>query len=357
MREGAHVLNPRPFVLPDVAAEERSRLRGLAFVLLAVAALWLLAASRWITTDTVVPWDAKNQFYAFFRFLAAAIHAGDAPFWNPYHYGGHPSVADPQSLVFAPAFVLWALFDPAPSIRAFDLIVYAHLLIGGLAVGGDRVARGLAGGGLHPCRRCLHVRRSGGRPPAAHRHHPELRTVPAGAAAHAAGDAAPLDPVRGGLRRGRRHAGAGTQPRGAAAVLRARRHPRRRDRVGARAGTLPASAHAGPGHHGGGRRGPAGRAAAAHHAVRGPLQPARGPAGQGAGGFPLPCQSRLAGRRQHHGLAGEHASLLGSQLRHPAGSRRHRPLLQLPVRRLRHHGGGAVVRRRRRRPDPARLAR
>jgi hypothetical protein len=54
---------------------------------------------------------------------------------NPYHYGGHPSVADPQSLIFSPPFVLWALFDPAPSIRAFDLIVYAHLGAGGLAVG------------------------------------------------------------------------------------------------------------------------------------------------------------------------------------------------------------------------------
>ena len=29
-----------------------------------------------------------------------------APFWNPYHYGGHPSVADPQSLIFAPLLVL-----------------------------------------------------------------------------------------------------------------------------------------------------------------------------------------------------------------------------------------------------------
>ncbi len=104
-------------------------------MLLAIAAVWLLAASRWIWTDTVVPWDAKNQFYAFFRFLAAAIHAGDAPFWNPYHYGGHPSVADPQSLIFAPAFVMWAWLDATPSLRAFDLIVYGHLLIGGLAVG------------------------------------------------------------------------------------------------------------------------------------------------------------------------------------------------------------------------------
>src|SRR3954463_8207395 len=101
----------------------------------AIAALWLFAFSRWIVTDTVVPWDSKNQFYAFFRFLAASIHADASPFWNPYHYGGHPSVADPQSLIFAPAFVLWALFDPTPSLRAFDLIVYAHLLVGGLAIG------------------------------------------------------------------------------------------------------------------------------------------------------------------------------------------------------------------------------
>lgn len=103
--------------------------------MLAVAAIWLIAASRWVITDTVVPWDAKNQFYAFFRFLAAAFNAGELPFWNPYHYGGHPSVADPQSLLFAPVFVVWAWFSAEPSMRAFDLIVYAHLLAGGLAVG------------------------------------------------------------------------------------------------------------------------------------------------------------------------------------------------------------------------------
>src|SRR2546425_6118678 len=100
----------------------------------AIGAIWLIAASRWIVTDTVVPWDSKNQFYAFFRFLASAIHSGVSPFWNPYHYGGHPSVADPQSLVFAPLFVLWALFDGAPSLRTFDLLVFAHLLIGALAI-------------------------------------------------------------------------------------------------------------------------------------------------------------------------------------------------------------------------------
>jgi hypothetical protein len=99
-----------------------------------VFAIWLVAMSRWILTDGVVPWDSKNQFYAFYRFLASAFESGASPFWNPYHYGGHPSVADPQSLMFAPLMVLYALFDPAPSLRAFDLLVHAHLLFGGLAV-------------------------------------------------------------------------------------------------------------------------------------------------------------------------------------------------------------------------------
>src|SRR5436190_9267396 len=136
MSEGACVLEPVPIAgRDDQDLLQRGRYWGLALVLAAIAAIWLVAASRWIVTDTVVPWDAKNQFYAFFRFLASAIHSGHTPFWNPYHYGGHPSVADPQSLVFAPAFVLWAWFDPTPSIRAFDLLVYAHLGIGGLAIG------------------------------------------------------------------------------------------------------------------------------------------------------------------------------------------------------------------------------
>jgi hypothetical protein len=100
----------------------------------AVAAVWVLAMAQWIAGDLVVPWDSKNQFYAFFRFLASAIHSGSTPFWNPYHYAGHPSLADPQSLIFAPPFVLWALFDPAPSLRAFDLIVFSHLLLGGIAM-------------------------------------------------------------------------------------------------------------------------------------------------------------------------------------------------------------------------------
>lgn len=111
-----------------------ARTLRIAAVCTIVIAIWAVAAMRWIATDTVVPWDSKNQFYAFFRFLANALHSGASPFWNPYHYGGHPAVADPQSLIFAPAFFVWALFDGSPSMRVFDLVVYAHLLAGGIAV-------------------------------------------------------------------------------------------------------------------------------------------------------------------------------------------------------------------------------
>src|SRR6185503_5502974 len=132
---GTRVLDPRPVVRPGARAFRSGPLRSLGFASAAIALVWVTAASQWIVTDTVVPWDAKNQSYAFFRFLASTMHAGSMPFWNPYHYGGHPSVADPQSLIFAPVFMVWAWFDARPSMVAFDLMVHAHLLVGGLALG------------------------------------------------------------------------------------------------------------------------------------------------------------------------------------------------------------------------------
>ena len=132
---GTRVLDPRPVVRPGARAFRSGPPRSSGFASAAIALVWVTAASQWIVTDTVVPWDAKNQSYAFFRFLASTMHAGSMPFWNPYHYGGHPSVADPQSLIFAPVFMVWAWFDARPSMVAFDLMVHAHLLVGGLALG------------------------------------------------------------------------------------------------------------------------------------------------------------------------------------------------------------------------------
>ena len=91
------------------------------------------------------------------------------------------------------------------------------------------------------------------------------------------------------------------------------------------------------------------RSAAADGAVRGTLQSTRGAARCGVRGLALSGQPRLPGGRQRHGLAREHQGLLGAELRYAAGRRRHRPLVQLPLRRRRLDHRHALVRRRRRR--------
>jgi hypothetical protein len=119
----------------DAFSSQPASTRALWPAAAVIVSLWVIVASQWLLSGTVVPWDAKNQSYAFFRFLATALHSGSSPFWNPYHYGGHPSVADPQSLIFAPPFLAWAWFDATPSMSVFDVIVFGHLLTGGLALG------------------------------------------------------------------------------------------------------------------------------------------------------------------------------------------------------------------------------
>lgn len=93
-----------------------------------------LALASWIWSGAVVPWDSKNQFYPFFRFLAESLSRGEIPVWNPYHFGGHPSAADPQSLLFTPSMVLFALLAPKASMMLFDAVIFGHLFAGGIGV-------------------------------------------------------------------------------------------------------------------------------------------------------------------------------------------------------------------------------
>ncbi|SEC07820.1 hypothetical protein SAMN05444161_0460 [Rhizobiales bacterium GAS191] len=125
-----------------VAARPRLGTRSVAAV--SIAAVWLAAALAWPLSGQVVPWDSKNHFYPMFRFLGSAFEIGAFPSWNPFHFAGHPTAADPQSLLFTPTMALFAYLAPNASMYAFDAMVYVHLLIGGLAVGFLGLRRGWA---------------------------------------------------------------------------------------------------------------------------------------------------------------------------------------------------------------------
>ena len=127
------------------AALEKKHIWNGTALIASPAALLLFAAAAcaaWTMSGAVVPWDSKNQFYPFFRFLSDSLQRGDFPLWNPYHFGGHPAVADPQSLIFTPSMVLLALLVPQASMQVFDGFILAHLLFGGFGVLGLFQRRG-----------------------------------------------------------------------------------------------------------------------------------------------------------------------------------------------------------------------
>lgn len=96
--------------------------------------IWLAFSWPWLSGAVTIPWDAKAQFAPQVQFMAAAIHRGESPFWAPYNFAGHPQIADPQSLIFSPPFLLLALLDAAPSLRALDATTLLCLLGAGLGV-------------------------------------------------------------------------------------------------------------------------------------------------------------------------------------------------------------------------------
>lgn len=95
---------------------------------------WLVLAWPWLSGLVTIPWDAKAHFQPQIQFLAGSLSRGDSPFWNPYAFSGHPQIADPQSLIFSPPFLLLALFSRAPSLWAVDATVLAMIAAGGLAL-------------------------------------------------------------------------------------------------------------------------------------------------------------------------------------------------------------------------------
>lgn len=95
---------------------------------------WLVLAWPWLSGRVTIPWDAKAQFLPQIQFLADSFARGESPFWNPYVFSGHPQVADPQSMIFSPPFLILAAFNAQPSAWAVDATVFVTILTGGLAL-------------------------------------------------------------------------------------------------------------------------------------------------------------------------------------------------------------------------------
>ncbi len=93
----------------------------------------ILLAYPFLSGAYTVPWDAKAHFQPQFAFLAHALHSGQSPFWTPNVFAGMPQIADPQSLIFSPFFLLAAWLSPEPSFRLQDGVVFAMLAMGGVA--------------------------------------------------------------------------------------------------------------------------------------------------------------------------------------------------------------------------------
>jgi hypothetical protein len=113
------------------AATTPGQLAGLlALFIAAFAAL----AWPWLSGAVTIPWDAKSQFQPELQFLATSLARGESPFWTPNIYAGWPQIADPQSLIFSPLHLALAALTPTPTFREADLVTFAYLFAGSLAL-------------------------------------------------------------------------------------------------------------------------------------------------------------------------------------------------------------------------------
>lgn len=97
--------------------------------LLALGVCWLVLGWPWLSGRVTIPWDAKAQYLPPVQFLAQSFARGESPFWTPYVFSGYPQVADPQSLIFSPPYVILALLNSAPGSYALDLTLLISILV------------------------------------------------------------------------------------------------------------------------------------------------------------------------------------------------------------------------------------
>jgi len=93
---------------------------GLTFLVL-TSDLWAL---RYI-----FKWDAWNQFWPWFHYLAEALRSGKLPLWEPHACCGFPYHADPTTGTFNPVYIAVAYLFGG-SYQVFQYLWLSHWLVG-----------------------------------------------------------------------------------------------------------------------------------------------------------------------------------------------------------------------------------
>ena len=107
-----------------------------AFVicLAAFGLLSIILTMPWWYEGLVIPWDAKNHFYPMLRGLARDLQAGVWPLWSDATFSGRPTLADPQSMITSPSYLVMAALQSAPSMKLADIALLLDLVLGGAAL-------------------------------------------------------------------------------------------------------------------------------------------------------------------------------------------------------------------------------
>ena len=151
--------------------------------LVAVAALLAAGGRIDVAADRTAsyPGIPRTISIPMLRYLGDALGAWRMAALEPVSTSaGIPPSPIPQSLLFTPTMLLFGWLVPAPSMELFDLVVFAHLLPGALAILAIFRRRGWRPEGGDRRRDDVRPGRVGIRTPPAYRDHLRLRAVPAG---------------------------------------------------------------------------------------------------------------------------------------------------------------------------------
>ncbi|TCG09494.1 hypothetical protein BZM27_05375 [Paraburkholderia steynii] len=121
--------------------------RSWAGVFVIVVA-WALLNFQFLRGHAYIPWDSLDEFFPQVKFVVSSIRAGQAPWWNPFIYGGQPVLGDPQGMIFTLHTLVGVLTGPLFDLRLFDITTVAMELLGALALA--RYARQYSGNPFTP---------------------------------------------------------------------------------------------------------------------------------------------------------------------------------------------------------------